>query len=293
MRIQKILPVTCVMLALSVPAWAQATRFDFDYKTTDQRVQVFDDGKVTRIQLPENTPDPTLLAVEPKGEVLLKYTRESPNLVVNGIYSRIVMRWGNRREIQAVYTGQTKQVNERAGNSVSFGTVAPEASYGAVAKPVPVALTVKSNTEQVALADIPRVSAAMPAAEAAAQAVAAVTSGQIVVTPVVPAKVNVEKPAIIEATPSQTWQIDVKDVTLATTFNRWANAAGQKVRWDADRHILVEAPDSLVGSFEDAVTRVLSSAGIAQSTYPLEVCFYPNNPPLARITRKGEQKDCN
>lgn len=119
----------------------------------------------------------------------------------------------------------------------------------------------------------------VPAAEASAAAVQAAAAART--------------PADYAVLPAQTWQIDVKDVTLATTFNRWAEAAGQKVRWDADRHVLVEAPDNLVGTFESAVTRVLSSAGIAQSAYPLEVCFYPNNPPLARITRKGEQKDCH
>lgn len=92
--------------------------------------------------------------------------------------------------------------------------------------------------------------------------------------------------------PSKTWQVEVKDVTLANTFTRWAESSGQKVRWDAEKHVLVEAPDTLGGSFEDAVTTVLSSPGIAQGAYPLEVCFYPNNPPLARVTRKGEQKEC-
>lgn len=89
------------------------------------------------------------------------------------------------------------------------------------------------------------------------------------------------------------WVVDLKDVTLSQTFTRWAEQAGWRVRWDADKHILVEARDELAGTFEQAVTEVLSSPGIAQGTYPLEVCFYPNKPQLARITRRGEQgKEC-
>lgn len=89
------------------------------------------------------------------------------------------------------------------------------------------------------------------------------------------------------------WEIRLQDVNLATTFSRWAAESGWRVRWDARKHILVEAPDRITGSFEDAVTAVLEGPGIAGSAYPLEVCFYPNQPRLARITRKGEQdKEC-
>lgn len=119
---------------------------------------------------------------------------------------------------------------------------------------------------------------------------------RVAVAPAAATQVVMAAPASIASSQAtaiiKTWQVEVKDVTLANTFTRWAESSGQKVRWDAERHILVEAPDTLTGSFEDVVTTVLSSPGIAQGTYPLEVCFYPNNPPLARITRKGEQKEC-
>lgn len=91
----------------------------------------------------------------------------------------------------------------------------------------------------------------------------------------------------------RTWLVDVKDVTLANTLMRWAATAGWRVRWDAAKNVMIEAPDSFSGSFEDAVTAQIASPGIAEGPYPLEVCFYPNTPPLARITRKGDQdKEC-
>lgn len=90
-----------------------------------------------------------------------------------------------------------------------------------------------------------------------------------------------------------TWDIKLQDINLANTFQRWAVAAGWRVRWDARKHVMIEAPDQIGGTFEDAVRTVLEAPGIAASAYPLEVCFYPNTPPLARITLKGDQdKEC-
>ncbi|MDP3136983.1 MAG: TcpQ domain-containing protein [Burkholderiaceae bacterium] len=89
------------------------------------------------------------------------------------------------------------------------------------------------------------------------------------------------------------WGVQVADVTLANTLARWGAQAGYRVRWDAARHVLIDAPDVFTGTFEEAVEAVLSSAGIRGSSYPLSVCFHPNTPPLARITRLGQASgDC-
>ena len=110
-----------------------------------------------------------------------------------------------------------------------------------------------------------------------------------VATVTVPAASEAAKPAAV----ARTWSVEVRDVTLANTFQRWAAAAGWRVRWDAAKNVMVEAPDTVTGSFEDAVEAQLASPGIAFGSYPLEVCFYPNTPPLARVTRKGDQdKEC-
>ena len=109
------------------------------------------------------------------------------------------------------------------------------------------------------------------------------TSGvaPVVITPVAPI------PA------AKVWEVRQADINLANAFTRWAKEAGYRVRWDARKNSMIEGPDQIAGSFEDAITYVLSGPSISESTYPLEVCFYPNTPPLARITRKGEQdKEC-
>jgi hypothetical protein len=89
------------------------------------------------------------------------------------------------------------------------------------------------------------------------------------------------------------WSVRVQDITLARTLERWAAQAGYRVKWDAQRNFLIGAPDSVDGSFETALSKVLNSAGIRQSDYPLEACIYANTPPLVRITRQGEQaREC-
>ncbi len=92
-----------------------------------------------------------------------------------------------------------------------------------------------------------------------------------------------------KAPEQKTWKILPSDGRLATTFERWTKVEGMKLIWDAKQHISLSSSDSFTGSFQDALTRVLSSPAIRQSTYPLEACIYPNNPPVLRITRLGEQ----
>jgi len=93
--------------------------------------------------------------------------------------------------------------------------------------------------------------------------------------------------------PPRHWNVLVQDITLERTLQRWGALAGVRLKWDAQRNFLIGAPDSIEGTFETALKTVLDSAGIRQSDYPLEACIYANDPPLVRITRRGEQaRDC-
>lgn len=129
--------------------------------------------------------------------------------------------------------------------------------------------------------------------------VAALDKTQAVAVPMIErsdlarAEAPAERSASGGATPLPTWEVSLKDIHLSNTLQRWATDAKWRVRWDASKNVLIEAPDKITGTFEDAIKTLLEAPGIANSAYPLEVCFYPNTPPLARITRKGEQdKDC-
>lgn len=90
------------------------------------------------------------------------------------------------------------------------------------------------------------------------------------------------------------FEVRLNDIRLNVAMQRWASDSGVRLRWDADRHLLISAP--MVFEANDvlqAIGMALSTPGLSQSAYPLEVCEYPNVPPLLRITRQGEQaKDC-
>jgi hypothetical protein len=121
--------------------------------------------------------------------------------------------------------------------------------------------------------EAPRVSAVLPQAE--------------------PAVLTVPGSAMPLAVAEGRWEVRTSDVTLSRTLERWALAAGHKLKWDASRNFLIGAPDVYVGSFEGALEHLLSSPGIRFSDFPLEACLYANTPPLVRITRQGEQsREC-
>jgi hypothetical protein len=90
------------------------------------------------------------------------------------------------------------------------------------------------------------------------------------------------------------YDVYVADVRLVTSMQRWVAQDGVRLRWDADKHVLITAPMAFTArSALDAITQVLMTSGIRNGAYPLEVCEYPNKPALLRITRQGEQtKDC-
>ena len=96
-----------------------------------------------------------------------------------------------------------------------------------------------------------------------------------------------------QLSPASLWEMRLQDITLAQTLQRWSQQAGWKLIWDVDKHILIDSPHQFKGSFEEAVGLLLAAPSFVAAGLPLEVCFYPNTPPLARITRKGEQdKEC-
>jgi hypothetical protein len=105
--------------------------------------------------------------------------------------------------------------------------------------------------------------------------------------------VNRFQPGAPQGGANSGWRIKYSDVRLADAFTRWGRQAGWQVRWDAPKHVLIEGEDNFGGNFDEAVTQALSTPGLRNSPQPLEVCFYPNTPPLARITVAGEQtKEC-
>jgi len=108
-------------------------------------------------------------------------------------------------------------------------------------------------------------------------------------TAVAPVIAAPQAAAPMAAAPEQQWSIEPTDLRLADTLARWAKQAGIQFRWDAPRHMELGASNTYSGSVYSAFEQVLASDSIQASEMPLEVCFYPNTPVLARVTRRGEQ----
>ena len=158
-------------------------------------------------------------------------------------------------------------------------TPEPSAKVSAVpGSPAAVASSTPAATPTPAPAVIPAPAAASVLTDVAAPPV--VQGGGAVVSGL---RVRTSDPAV------RVWSILPTDGRLATTFARWAHAEGMKLVWDAQQHVMLSSADSFTGTLTEALNRVLTSPAIRLSPYPLEACIYPNNPPLLRITRAGEQ----
>lgn len=150
----------------------------------------------------------------------------------------------------------------------------------------PTPLPIKPYVAPRRAAEAPQAPAAAPSSAAATKLTAAPAKGEgagTVVEPSLPSS----------AAPLPRWEVRTSDVTLARTLDRWAAAAGHRMRWDAPRNFHIAAPTVYAGSFESALAQLLSSAGIRDSDFPLEACIYANEPPLVRITALGAQTQCD
>lgn len=246
-------------------ATANASQFDFAYRSSDNRVNVFDDGRDTRLQLPEGTLVPTVVVIQPKGEVVLKAHREDPYLVVPGIHQQIRLRWANSREVAVSYSG-IAQVTQRLGQAASFGSSAPVASHGSAAKPAPV-MAQSGTASSPAMATMERTSA-LGAFNAQAN--------------------NMSAPATAAA--SMSFSISRSDRTVREALVRWAKDASwtfDAEHWTVPVDLPIVASASLGTDFRGAVRAMLDSTAL--SDMPLQPCFYSNQ--VLRVVPKAERCD--
>lgn len=179
---------------------------------------------------------------------------------------------------------------QRAAPAGSASTVIVDSAVVAVAAPAATTTTVVVNqpTASVPVA----VTVATTKAVAAANAATATAKQALFVIQATPDPVSVAKKA--EVSGPGLYEVRLSDIKLSTSIARWGAENGVRIRWDADKHVLIGGPQVFkASSVLDAVSQALSTPGILNSAYPLEACEYGNNPPLIRITRQGDQaKDC-
>lgn len=284
-------PLSVLAQSMSHESRSLAATYDFQYRASDNRVNVFDDGALTRIQLPEGTLLPTILALQPKGEVVLHPRRDGPFLAVEGVHMQLRLRWANARDVAVAYTGQ-KLLPERAGQGAAFGAVAATSSYGSAAKPVAARVSApvapSASAERTAALDAlnygaPSAPTAQVSAPAAAPAPAPVAGTASEAQAGAPATGAVRAASVsFEVTPS--------DKTVREVLMRWAQAVQWSFgpeHWTVAVDLPVVASARLGSDFKGAVRELLESTTLGD--VPLQPCFYANQ--VLRVVPRTERCD--
>ena len=267
---------------LSHPAKAQ-TRFDFSYAVSDSRINVFDDGQTTRLQLPEGLVLPAVIARTPAGEEILTPRRDGVYLVVDGLHAQIALMWANNRQVHIQYTGALSLT--RQGRAAAHAALPPTQTSQAQAAPLQVPTT-SPATRQQALASVIEVAAqtsvqTLDLQPTAKPAVTVATSvAAVVVTPA-------SEPA--PSQPAPTFAVRQRD-TIRETLGRWAQDAG----WThLPEHYTVDFDIQILGTvapytdFRAGVKSLLATTSMTER--PLQPCFYSNQ--VLRVVLRTQRCD--
>jgi len=133
--IQKIIKISVVAFGVSVCSHAigQQSKFDFRYTTSDTKFNVFDDGRITRVMMPEGSVIPVITTLKPSGEVLLTPKVDGTTLVLDGIHTGLKLTWANGKTVAVQYQGVDPV---RQGQAAAFGVLPPTNQYQAMQPPL-------------------------------------------------------------------------------------------------------------------------------------------------------------
>lgn len=255
--------ITLGALAITATGLAAQTRYDFDYQSSDPRVLAFDDGVNTRIQLPEGVYLPTVLAVKTQGEVLVSLKRDGPYLVTDGVFTRLMLKWGNAHQVSIQYVGRVA-LQSRRGEAVAFSSAQPEAVYAQAARPVSaLATTVVARSGSVPSPQVSGVQEAL--------AVAVEVTKPPALTPSAP----VAPVAVLAEAPVGGFDFLPSDGTISGAIRRWAIETNYELVWDlppeldpAIRRVGALRADNM----KDALEAVLK--GLRAKGYPVDARLY-------------------
>ncbi len=266
--------------ALSQAVTAQ-TRFDFSYAVSDSRINVFDDGQTTRLQLPEGLVLPAVIARTPAGEQILTPRRDGVYLVVDGVHAQMALVWANNRQVQIQYMGAMTDL--RQGRAAAHAALAPAQTTQAQAAPVQVATTAPASRQQ-ALASAVQVAAQASVPSLPVQAVAAASVPQTAAAVAAVAAVATEP-----AKPAPTFSVRQRE-SIRETLARWSQDAG----WThLPEHYTVDFDIQILGSvepytdFRAGVRALLATTSMTER--PLQPCFYSNQ--VLRVVLRTQRCD--
>jgi hypothetical protein len=249
------------------PGHLKTQNFNFAYKVSDARVNVFDDGRNTRIQLPEGTVLPVALTTKSDGTRLIELQREGLYLVVPGVHQSLRFVWSGGREVTAEFTGRGSA--ERLGPPAAFGSAVPAAQFGAAVKPVPAQrpTTASAIDKAVVLAEDKGATASLVAPSVALMPMTAVA---------------VAAPALeFRLTPPE---------TVRAALERWSKQAGWVFGpdlWVAPVDIPVATSADMGSDYRAAVRKLLDATSLTD--VPLQPCFYSNS--VLRVVSRSQLCD--
>lgn len=264
------------MLAVSALSAAQEVattpvarvKYDLNYSVSDDRIQVFDDGFVTRLLLPEGTLIPLVVSMRPQGEVLQELRKAPPYLVIEGLHAKLVLNWANQRKVAIQYTG-AQALAERAGQPVAFGATKTFQAYGRAQPPVSAVPLAPADARRLATAES---APGLPVFVDGKQGTVALETAQ---TP---------PPAPI---PPKRWEIQQSDGLLSRALRRWAKDTGKLLFWGETTKEIQAIPAVYEGEFMDVLTQLMQDS--ARSTYPLQVCVFSNAVRILHVTQICEK----
>ena len=292
------LAALCVCLPLALASAAQAqTRFDFEYRVSDSRINVFDDGQVTRLQLPEGLQLPAVITRTPAGEQILTPRRDGVYLVLDGVHAQIALVWGNNRNVQIQYTGtmtDTRQGRAAAHPAMPAAVVAAAAAAPVSVTPVSPAVAADRLSTEIRSASASTVPAlqahaqvAQPSPQAVAPVVPTVADKETQAT--APASTPETSVPAAPAAPVITFAVRERE-TVREALTRWSKDAG----WThLAEHYTVDFDVQILGSvapytdFRTGVRALLATTSMTQK--PLQPCFYSNQ--VLRVILRTQRCD--
>lgn len=289
------LAALCVCLPLTIasasPAQAQ-TRFDFSYRVSDSRINVFDDGQVTRLQLPEGLQLPAVIARTPAGEQILTPRRDGVYLVLDGVHAQIALVWANNRNVQIQYTGtmtDARQGRAAAHPSMPAAVVAAAAAAPMSVTPVSPAVAAQRLASEVRMASSSTAPALQDHTLTPAASTGATAPGASKAVPAVDtAKADAADPAA-PAAPAITFAVRERE-TVREALTRWSKDAG----WThLPEHYTVDFDVQILGTvtpytdFRTGVRALLATTSMTQK--PLQPCFYSNH--VLRVILRTQRCD--
>jgi hypothetical protein len=253
-----------------------SVRYDTQYKSSNEGVIAFDDGQVTRIQLPPGTLVPAFFAVRAQGDVLLTPKQSATYFVVEGVHAKLNLVWANNKQVAITYMGSV--TTERMGTAAAFGAAAPKSFHGSAAKPADVALPVKAMTNDE-VKTVPSLAVAEVGGNAAASATTNLASSQVATPAAEP---------VVPVAPAIHFSVSRSDKTIREVLARWSTSQGWTHRsehWtlkeDFEMHG-ADAPYSFGSDYKQAVRALLATT--AQSDKQAQPCFHnPNKVLIVRL----------